>query len=145
MRRADDIKMLRSFINDNGGSNLKIISKIENTEGIENFEEIQKHEFFKDFNWDDLISLNMKPAYIPKLESNENTNIKNKLALYIIEIYKKNTIDIIFTYILSKNPVSIKVIILVIPNNHSNTILVHNNSTNINIIRDNPLNLISLL
>lgn len=40
MRRADDIKMLRSFISDNGGSNIKIISKIENTEGIENFEEI---------------------------------------------------------------------------------------------------------
>lgn len=40
IRRADDIKDLRIFLNDNGGENIKIISKIENTEGIENFEEI---------------------------------------------------------------------------------------------------------
>lgn len=40
MRRADDINDLRNFLNDNGGENIKIISKIENTEGIENFEEI---------------------------------------------------------------------------------------------------------
>ena len=40
MRRADDINQLRAFVNENGGSNIKIISKIENLEGIENFEEI---------------------------------------------------------------------------------------------------------
>ena len=42
MRRADDIISLRNFINENGGSGIKIISKIENNEGIENFEEILK-------------------------------------------------------------------------------------------------------
>ena len=32
------------------------------------FEQISSHIWFKDFNWDDLISLNMKPAYIPKID-----------------------------------------------------------------------------
>ena len=35
-------------------------------------EQIQTHIWFKDFSWDDLISLNMKPAYMPKIENNEN-------------------------------------------------------------------------
>ena len=34
-------------------------------------DQIQSHIWFKDFSWDDLISLNMKPAYIPKIENNE--------------------------------------------------------------------------
>ena len=34
--------------------------------------QISSHIWFKDFSWDDLISLNMKPAYIPKIESNES-------------------------------------------------------------------------
>ena len=40
VRRADDVNTLRKFLVDNGGENIKIISKIENTEGIDNFEEI---------------------------------------------------------------------------------------------------------
>jgi serine/threonine protein kinase len=32
------------------------------------FEDISGHIYFKDFNWDELISLNMEPAYIPKLK-----------------------------------------------------------------------------
>lgn len=40
IRKADDVKMLRSFLDINGGGRIKIISKIENLEGIENFEEI---------------------------------------------------------------------------------------------------------
>ena len=40
VRRSDDVKLLRSFLLENGGENIKIISKIENTEGIDNFEEI---------------------------------------------------------------------------------------------------------
>ena len=35
-------------------------------------DQIQSHIWFKDFSWDDLISLNMEPAYKPKIESNEN-------------------------------------------------------------------------
>ena len=35
-------------------------------------DEISSHNWFRDFSFDDLISLNMKPAYIPKIESNEN-------------------------------------------------------------------------
>ncbi len=40
VRRADDVIALRNFLTENGGSNIKIISKIENIEGIDNFEEI---------------------------------------------------------------------------------------------------------
>ncbi len=35
-------------------------------------DQISGHIWFNDFSWDDLISLNMKPAYIPQIESNEN-------------------------------------------------------------------------
>ena len=31
------------------------------------FEQISGHIYFKDFNWDELISLNMEPAYKPKI------------------------------------------------------------------------------
>ena len=34
-------------------------------------DQIQSHIWFKDFSWDDLISLNIKPAYLPTIESNE--------------------------------------------------------------------------
>ncbi len=40
VRRADDVNRLRNFLTENGGSDIKIISKIENIEGIDNFEEI---------------------------------------------------------------------------------------------------------
>lgn len=40
VRKAEDVGLLRGFLNAHGGSNIKIISKIENLEGIENFEEI---------------------------------------------------------------------------------------------------------
>ena len=36
------------------------------------FEDISAHIYFKDFNWDELISLNMEPAYIPKIKSIEH-------------------------------------------------------------------------
>ena len=35
-------------------------------------EQIQSHIWFKEFSWDDLISLNMKPAFIPNIENNED-------------------------------------------------------------------------
>lgn len=40
VRTAQDVIDLRSFLNDNGGSSIKIISKIENMEGIHNFRRI---------------------------------------------------------------------------------------------------------
>ena len=40
VRSGADVKVLRSLLNENGGNRIKIISKIENTEGIENFKEI---------------------------------------------------------------------------------------------------------
>lgn len=43
VRCAEDVKLLRQFINFNGGHSIKIISKIENLEGIENFSEILKY------------------------------------------------------------------------------------------------------
>ncbi len=41
-RRAEDIKALRAFLEENGGANIDIIAKIENAEGISNLEEILK-------------------------------------------------------------------------------------------------------
>lgn len=40
VRKADDVRDLRRFLDQNGGQQIRIISKIENLEGIENFEEI---------------------------------------------------------------------------------------------------------
>ena len=35
------------------------------------FDQIAGHIYFKDFNWNELISLNMEPAYIPKIPNIE--------------------------------------------------------------------------
>ena len=40
VRSADDVITLRRFMNYHGGHNIRIISKIENIEGVENFDEI---------------------------------------------------------------------------------------------------------
>lgn len=40
IRRGEDVKILRQFLDEKGGGEIRIISKIENSEGIENFEEI---------------------------------------------------------------------------------------------------------
>ena len=40
IRKADDVRNLRKLLADNGGQQIKIISKIENQEGLENYEEI---------------------------------------------------------------------------------------------------------
>ncbi len=42
MRRKEDALDLREFLNSNGGEDIKIIAKIENLEGIRNFEDILK-------------------------------------------------------------------------------------------------------
>ncbi len=43
VRSADDVIAMRNFLDYYGGHNIKIIAKIENMEGIDNFEEILKH------------------------------------------------------------------------------------------------------
>ena len=40
VRRADDLHQMRKLLDENGGQKVKIISKIESQEGIDNFEEI---------------------------------------------------------------------------------------------------------
>jgi len=40
IRKADDVKAVREVLNSNGGEDIKIISKIENQEGVDNFAEI---------------------------------------------------------------------------------------------------------
>ena len=40
VRTGDDVKKLRKFLKDNGGSHIQIISKIENGEGVSNLDEI---------------------------------------------------------------------------------------------------------
>lgn len=42
IRKAEDVRNLRQLLAENGGQHIKIISKIENQEGLENFEEILK-------------------------------------------------------------------------------------------------------
>ncbi len=43
VRRAQDVIDLRKFVDFHGGHNIRIISKIENIEGVENFDEILRH------------------------------------------------------------------------------------------------------
>lgn len=40
VRRADDVRKMRKFLNDHGGYDVHIIAKIENREGVENIDEI---------------------------------------------------------------------------------------------------------
>ena len=40
VRRADDVRQIRQLLNDNGGQEIEIISKIESQEGIDNMDEI---------------------------------------------------------------------------------------------------------
>lgn len=43
VRRKEDVIALRNFLNYHGGHSIRIISKIENIEGVRNFDEILKH------------------------------------------------------------------------------------------------------
>ncbi|MGE4484931.1 MAG: pyruvate kinase [Oscillospiraceae bacterium] len=43
VRRKEDVIALRKFIDYNGGHNIKVIAKIENREGVDNFDEILKY------------------------------------------------------------------------------------------------------
>ena len=42
VRKKEDIQAIRKFLDGNGGEKIKLISKIENTEGVSNFEDILK-------------------------------------------------------------------------------------------------------
>ncbi len=42
IRKADDVRAVRQVLDENGGENIQIISKIENQEGVDNFDEILK-------------------------------------------------------------------------------------------------------
>ena len=43
IRNQEDVLSIRSFLDENGGDKIKIIAKIENQEGIDNFDEILEH------------------------------------------------------------------------------------------------------
>lgn len=43
VRRADDVLQIRRLLEENGGSDIEVISKIENGEGVENIDEIIEH------------------------------------------------------------------------------------------------------
>ena len=49
------------------------------------FEQISGHIWFKDFDWDALISLDMQPEYLPKIEDKE---IKSYEKMSYIEYVK---------------------------------------------------------
>ena len=40
VRKADDVRQIRKFLNDNGGEHIDIIAKIESAEGVENIDDI---------------------------------------------------------------------------------------------------------
>ena len=62
-----------SFVKDRDFKNLMQLMLNKNqAQRFSTLEQISSHIWFKDFSWDDLISLNITPEYIPKIESNEN-------------------------------------------------------------------------
>ena len=63
------------YITDSNFKNLvlSMLNKLNGTRYCK-FEQISSHPWFKGFNWNNLISLDMKPAYLPKFENNKNNN-----------------------------------------------------------------------
>jgi hypothetical protein len=62
---------------------------------LSKFEGITKHLWFNCFNWEELISLNMKPPYVPF--------IKNLFNIQINDIYIDKNSDGIFMNVKNKN------------------------------------------
>ena len=57
---------------------------------LSSLEQAKKHEFFKEFNWDDLIDLHMKPPYIPdSLELKSFDKYTEKYTTYLKKERKK--------------------------------------------------------
>ena len=57
---------------------------------LSSLEQAKKHEFFKEFNWDDLIDLHMKPPYIPdSLELTSFDKYTEKYTTYLKKERKK--------------------------------------------------------
>ena len=62
-----------NFVKDYDFKNLmQLMLNRNQTQRFSKLEQISTHIWFKDFSWEDLISLNMKPAFKPKIEINEN-------------------------------------------------------------------------
>ena len=69
---------------------------------ITTLDSVKKHIWFNGFNWEDLISLNMNPPYVPKIKplpsinipnnnNNENDeNSDNEINMFITNINKGN-------------------------------------------------------
>ena len=62
-----------NFVKDHDFKNLMQLMLNKNqTQRCCKLEQIQSHIWFKESSWDDLISLNMKPAFLPNIENNED-------------------------------------------------------------------------
>ena len=63
-----------SFVKDQDYKNLMTLMLDKNlAKRYCKFQQIQSHKWFSDFSWDDLISLDIKPAYLPKIPNKENS------------------------------------------------------------------------
>jgi hypothetical protein len=60
---------LNSFLN------ILLSKKVSNR--LCNLNSLRSHNFFKDFNFDDLIDLKVKPSYVPKNLREWKSNLKN--------------------------------------------------------------------
>ena len=73
------------MVKDNDYKNLLTLMLNKNqSQRLSNFNDISNHNFFKGFNWDDLLSLKMKPPFIPKVDNNEEQGGDDKTAPVII-------------------------------------------------------------
>ena len=76
------------------------------TQRFSKLEQIQSHIWFKDFSWDDLISLNLEPAYLPKIDINEEKCETKPYLDYIKSlkevIKKKEIVQLVFLLFLKE-------------------------------------------
>ena len=64
-----------SFVKDRDFKNLmQLMLNKNHLSRYSKLSQINSHIWFQNFNWDDLISMNMKPAFLPKLKSKELNN-----------------------------------------------------------------------
>lgn len=56
-----------------------------------NLAQIKNHSWFKDFNWDGLISLTVEPPYFPQIKENYKKKIEDSIPFqeFTIELNKK--------------------------------------------------------